>query len=63
MVSVAASAADAAPLRSTAGLIAAYEVHVDAMPLCASERLARRHSAHRFGDRFPDPAVWMPRPG
>lgn len=62
MVSVAASALDAAPLRGAAELIAAYDAHVDTMPLCASERFARRRSARRFVDRFPDPAVWMRRP-
>ena len=62
MVSVAASAADAAPARNAAELIAAYDAHVDTMPLCASERFARHHSARRFVQRFPDPAVWMRRP-
>lgn len=57
MVSVAASAADAAPLRSAAELIAAYDTHVDTVRRCASVRFARRRSARRFVDHFPDPAV------
>ncbi|MGH3967913.1 MAG: hypothetical protein ACRDTV_07320, partial [Mycobacterium sp.] len=61
-MSVAASAADAASLRSTAELIAAYDAHVDTVSLCASVRFARRGSARRFVDRFPDPAMWMRRP-
>ena len=62
MVSVAASAADGAPLPSATELIAAYDTHVDTVSLCASVRFARRRSARRFVDRFPDPAVWMRRP-
>ena len=62
MVSVAASVADAAPLRSAAELIAAYDAHIDTVSLCASVRFARRRSARRFVDRFPEPAVWMRRP-
>ena len=62
MVSVAASALDAAPLRSAAELIAAYDTHVDTVMRCASVRFARRGGARRFVDRFPDPAVWMRRP-
>ncbi|MBS4728614.1 hypothetical protein MSM1_09810 [Mycobacterium sp. SM1] len=62
MVSVAVSAADAAPLPGAAGLIAAYDAHVEAMSLCASVRFARRRSARRFVDRFSDLAVWMRRP-
>ena len=62
MVSVAASALDGAPLRSATELIAAYDAHVDTVMCCASVRFARRRSARRFVDRFPDPAVWMRRP-
>src|SRR4029078_5470687 len=62
VVSVAASAADGAPLPSATELIAAYDTHVDTVSLCASVRFARRRSARRFVDRFPDPAVWMRRP-
>ena len=62
MVSVAASALGAAPLRSAAELIAAYDTHVDTVMRCASVRVARRGGARRFVDRFPDPAVWMRRP-
>ncbi|WP_142391466.1 hypothetical protein [Mycobacterium sp. ENV421] len=61
-MSVAASAADGAPLASAAELIAAYDTHVDTMPICASMRSARHCSARRFVDRFPDPGVWMRRP-
>ncbi|HZE15740.1 MAG TPA: hypothetical protein VE197_08525, partial [Mycobacterium sp.] len=61
-MSVAVSAADAAPLRSAAELIAAYDAHVDTVMCCASVRFARRRSARRFVDRFPEPAVWMRRP-
>lgn len=62
MVSVAASVLDAAPLRGAAELIAAYDAHVDTVSPCASVRFARRRSARRFVDRFPDPTVWMRRP-
>ena len=62
MVSVAASAADGAPLRSAAELIAAYDAHIDTVSLGASVRFARRRSARRFVERFPDPTVWMHRP-
>lgn len=62
MVSVAVIAADSAPVRSAAELIAAYDAQVDTMRLCASERSARHRSARRFVQRFPDLAVWMRRP-
>jgi hypothetical protein len=62
VVSVAASAADAGPLRSAAELIAAYDTHVDTVMHCASVRVARHRSARRFVERFADPAGWMCRP-
>src|SRR4029079_5855467 len=34
----------------------------DTLSPCASVRFARRRSARRFMDRFPDPTVWMRRP-
>ena len=61
-MSVAASAADSAPLRGAAELIFAYDAHVDTVMRCASVRFARRGGARRFVERFPDPAVWMRRP-
>ena len=52
MVSVAASALGAAPLRSAAELIAAYDTHVDTVMRCGSVRFARRGSARRFVTAF-----------
>ena len=60
MVSVAAAAA--APLPGcVVDLLAAYDADVGAMPVCASIRFARRRSARRFLDRYPDLGAWMHR--
>ncbi|HEY3259025.1 MAG TPA: tyrosine-type recombinase/integrase [Pseudonocardiaceae bacterium] len=61
MVSVAAAALATPPLRSRAELLAAYDAHVDAMPVAAGVRFERRRAARRFLQRHPDPHAWMRR--
>ncbi|MDI3315936.1 MAG: tyrosine-type recombinase/integrase [Mycobacterium sp.] len=62
MVSIAAVNPAAAPLRTGVQLLAAYDVHVDALMVAKGVRFERRRAARQFLQQHPNPAVWMRRP-
>jgi hypothetical protein len=59
VVSAAAAALSAAPVLAASELLAAYDAHVDTMPVSASVRFARRRAARQFLNRHPNLGVWM----
>jgi integrase len=61
VVSIAAAALSETPKRNGVELLAAYQAHVDTMPVSKSVRFARRRAAREFLDRYPDLGVWMRR--
>lgn len=61
MVSVAAARLAAAPPWTGGQLLAAYDAHVDALPVAKGVRFERRRGARQFLHRHPDPHAWMSR--